>query len=75
MKWLRLTRFAAVACVLAAGVFAQAPQKAKLPKPRQLDSDLTWRRDAATGELNGTLPAERYARCCAFIGWLDFRFH
>ena len=57
MKWLRLTRFAAVASVLAAGVFAQAPQKAKLPKPRQLDSDLTWRRDAATGELNGTLPA------------------
>lgn len=56
MMGLPLARFAAAACVLAAGVFAQAPQKSKLPKPRQLDSDLTWRRDPATGELNGTLP-------------------
>jgi VWFA-related protein len=57
MRRLRLARFAAAVGVLAAGVSAQAPQKAKLPKPRQLDSDLTWRRDPATGELNGTLPA------------------
>jgi VWFA-related protein len=52
----RLARIAAATFVLAAGVSAQAPQKSKLPKPRQLDSEVTWRRDAATGELNGTLP-------------------
>src|SRR6202041_2915429 len=26
-------------------------QKKKLPKPRQLDMDVTWQRDPATGEL------------------------
>jgi Ca-activated chloride channel family protein len=28
-----------------------SPQKKKLPKPRQLDSGVTWHRDPATGEL------------------------
>jgi VWFA-related protein len=28
------------------------PQKAKLPRPRQLDSGVTWRRDPKTGELS-----------------------
>ncbi len=54
---LRFARIATAVFVLSGGVSAQAPQKGKLPKPRQLDSDLPFRRDAATGELNGTLPA------------------
>jgi Ca-activated chloride channel family protein len=29
----------------------QAQQKTKLPRPRRLDEDLTWKRDPATGEL------------------------
>jgi VWFA-related protein len=62
MRRPRIIRIAAAACVLAAGVAAQAPQKGKLPKPRQLDSDLTWRRDPATGELSGTLPGGASAR-------------
>jgi Ca-activated chloride channel family protein len=35
---------------------AQDPHKAKLPKPRQLDADVTWRRDPASGEMNGIAP-------------------
>jgi VWFA-related protein len=53
---LRFARIAIAAFLIAAGVSAEAPQKGKLPKPRQLDSDLTFRRDSATGELNGTVP-------------------
>jgi VWFA-related protein len=56
MRPSRLARIAAAALIAAGVLSAQAPQKAKLPKPRQLDNDLTWRRDAVTGELNGTLP-------------------
>jgi Ca-activated chloride channel family protein len=29
----------------------QAQQKSKLPRPRRLDEDVTWKRDPATGEL------------------------
>jgi Ca-activated chloride channel family protein len=29
----------------------QAPQKTKLPRPRRLDEDVTWKRNPATGEL------------------------
>src|ERR1700691_3801130 len=29
----------------------QAQQKSKLPRPRRLDEDVTWRRDPVTGEL------------------------
>jgi len=29
----------------------QAQQKTKLPRPRRLDEDVTWKRDPATGEL------------------------
>ncbi|MGH9715002.1 MAG: VWA domain-containing protein [Candidatus Acidiferrales bacterium] len=31
---------------------ASAQQKAKLPRPRQLDSGIVWRRDPATGDLS-----------------------
>ena len=34
----------------------QAQQKSKLPRPRRLDEDFTWRRDPATGELTA-IPA------------------
>jgi VWFA-related protein len=40
--------------VFSAVVHAQGSSKAKLPRPKQLDSDVTWRRDLATGEMNGT---------------------
>src|SRR6202789_980645 len=35
---------------------AQAQQKTKLPRPRRLDEDVTWKRDPATGELKA-IPA------------------
>jgi Ca-activated chloride channel homolog len=34
----------------------QAQQKAKLPRPRRLDEDVTWKRDPVTGELTA-IPA------------------
>jgi Ca-activated chloride channel family protein len=37
-------------------VSLQAQQKSKLPRPRRLDEDFTWRRDPATGELTA-IPA------------------
>lgn len=42
------------ACVLVAvpALLAQNSQKAKLPKPKQLDAEVTWRRDANTGEID-----------------------
>jgi len=33
------------------GVSLQAQQKSKLPRPRRLDEDVTWKRDPVTGEL------------------------
>jgi VWFA-related protein len=39
-------------------VHLRAQQKQKMSKPRQLDKGVTWKRDAATGELNSTTPAE-----------------
>lgn len=38
------------------GVSVQAQQKTKLPRPRRLDEDVTWKRDPATGELTA-IPA------------------
>jgi Ca-activated chloride channel homolog len=35
----------------------QAQQKTKLPRPRRLDEDVTWRRDPVTGELKAVLTA------------------
>jgi Ca-activated chloride channel homolog len=32
----------------------QAQQKTKLPRPRRLDDDVTWKRDPVTGELGAT---------------------
>lgn len=43
---------AACAVVVVPAVLAQNPQKAKLPKPKQLDADVTWRRDTGTGEID-----------------------
>lgn len=40
---------------------SHAAQKAKLPKPRQLDKEITWTRDPATTELKVSLPAEEPA--------------
>jgi VWFA-related protein len=40
---------------------AQTSQKAKLPKPRQLDANVTWRRDVATGEIGGAVSASSAA--------------
>jgi Ca-activated chloride channel family protein len=37
-------------------VSLQAQQKSKLPRPRRLDEDFTWKRDPATGELTA-IPA------------------
>jgi Ca-activated chloride channel homolog len=36
---------------------AQAQQKTKLPRPRRLDEDVTWKRDPVTGELKAVLAA------------------
>jgi VWFA-related protein len=36
-------------------VHSATPQKTKLPRPRQLDSGVTWRRDPKTGELSSAL--------------------
>jgi VWFA-related protein len=33
------------------GISLQAQQKTKLPRPRRLDEDFTWKRDPVTGEL------------------------
>lgn len=41
---------------LVAAIHAQDAHRAKLPKPRQLDADVTWRRDPANGEMNGIAP-------------------
>jgi Ca-activated chloride channel homolog len=38
-----------------AGASAQGGQKEKLPKPRELDSGIVWRRDPATGELHAII--------------------
>jgi Ca-activated chloride channel family protein len=59
----RVTRFvAACAVVVVPAVLAQSPQKAKLPKPKQLDADIAWRRDTSTGEIEAgaaaSAPAE-----------------
>jgi len=35
----------------------QAQQKTKLPRPRRLDEDVTWKRDPVTGELKAVLAA------------------
>jgi VWFA-related protein len=35
-------------------VSLQAQQKSKLPRPRRLDEDFTWKRDPVTGELTAT---------------------
>jgi Ca-activated chloride channel homolog len=35
----------------------QAQQNTKLPRPRRLDEDVTWKRDPATGELKAVLAA------------------
>jgi Ca-activated chloride channel homolog len=35
----------------------QVQQKTKLPRPRRLDEDVTWKRDPATGELKAVLAA------------------
>jgi Ca-activated chloride channel homolog len=35
----------------------QAQQKTKLPRPRRLDDDVTWKRDPVTGELKAVLAA------------------
>lgn len=40
---------------------AQGPHKAKLPKPRQLDTEATWHRDPGSGEMNGLAPASAVA--------------
>jgi Ca-activated chloride channel homolog len=37
-------------------ILLQAQQKTKLPRPRRLDEDLTWKRDSVTGELTA-IPA------------------
>ena len=34
----------------------QAPQKTKLPRPRRLDEDVTWKRNPVTGELTAIPP-------------------
>ncbi len=39
-----------------AEVLLQAQQKTKLPRPRRLDEDFTWKRDPVTGELTA-IPA------------------
>jgi len=39
----------------------QAPQKTKLPRPRRLDEDVTWKRDPVTGELTA-IPAGSAAK-------------
>jgi Ca-activated chloride channel homolog len=58
----RLTHLVAVRCIALAvalavvsivrpGISLQAQQNTKLPRPRRLDEDVTWKRDPATGEL------------------------
>jgi VWFA-related protein len=37
------------------GISLQAQQKTKLPRPRRLDEDVTWKRDPVTGELKAIL--------------------
>jgi Ca-activated chloride channel homolog len=54
----RAVRFAvrSVAIVLPS-ISVQAQQKTKLPRPRRLDEDVTWKRDPVTGELKAVLAA------------------
>jgi Ca-activated chloride channel family protein len=57
-----VARAALLAVALASLLFVrpavplQAPQKTKLPRPRRLDEDVTWKRDPVTGELTA-IPA------------------
>ena len=51
-SWRAVRIVAACAVVVVPALLAQNPQKAKLPKPKQLDADVTWRRDTTTGEIN-----------------------
>jgi Ca-activated chloride channel homolog len=39
----------------------QNQKSQKLPKPRELDKDITWQRDPATGELRLVLPQDPHA--------------
>jgi Ca-activated chloride channel family protein len=56
-----------LAIALASSLFArppvplQAQQKTKLPRPRRLDEDVTWKRDPVTGELTA-IPAGSAAK-------------
>jgi VWFA-related protein len=49
--WRFVRVFVACVVVVVPVLFAQNPQKAKLPKPKQLDAEITWRRDSSTGEI------------------------
>ncbi len=67
----RATRWLAVSAALLVLLWlpwaqAQNPHKRKLPKPKlpkpkQLDADVTWHRDAATGEIGGASAASATA--------------
>src|SRR5579871_4216275 len=52
VSWRAVRTVAACAVVIVPALLAQNPQKAKLPKPKQLDADVTWRRDTSTGEMD-----------------------
>lgn len=61
-SWRVVRVIAASLVVVVPALLAQNSQKAKLPKPKQLDADVTWRRDASTGEIDagataGAVPA------------------
>jgi Ca-activated chloride channel homolog len=43
--------------IVLARISWQAQQKTKLPRPRRLDEDVTWKRDPVTGELKAVLTA------------------
>jgi VWFA-related protein len=47
-------------CVAIPAIVSEAQQKQKLPKPRQLDKEITWTRNPASGELEqkGGEPAD-----------------
>src|SRR5580698_743844 len=52
---------AACAVIVVPALLAQNPQKAKLPKPKQLDADIAWRRDLNTGEIEAGAEASAAA--------------
>jgi len=54
-RGIALTLALAIFLIVRPGIPLQAQQNTKLPRPRRLDEDVSWKRDPVTGELKAVL--------------------